>query len=246
MSLYSLKIGDKEFRVAIVDTEKAMKDGLAGKPRLGKDKGMLFNFKEPQNVTMNMQKMMHPIDMIFICGGLKVIDVRSMKPGDADTSCDDCLLVLEVRKGEGKGLEGLEVEINPEMHKALGHKGSYEDMHEADKKEKPKKEQPAVNIIINVGGITQPSMENMFKKGGSFKIYEDQVKAKKEAMQVLDDTGKILMNIVGGERIFSIKHTEKLVSLAKKVDLGEAKEEELGELMAEIIEVQNTQEPEYV
>jgi hypothetical protein len=46
-------------------------------------------------------------------------------------------------------------------------------------------------------------------------------------MQVLDDTGKVLMNIVGGERIFSIEHTEKLVALSKKVDRGEANEEEL-------------------
>jgi hypothetical protein len=31
-----------------------------------------------------------------------------------------------------------------------------------------------------------------------FKIYEDQVKSDANAMQVLDDTGKVLMNIVGG------------------------------------------------
>jgi hypothetical protein len=34
-------------------------------------------------------------------------------------------------------------------------------------------------------------------------------------MQVLDDTGKVLMNIVGGA-YFSIEHTEKLVALSKK------------------------------
>jgi hypothetical protein len=34
-------------------------------------------------------------------------------------------------------------------------------------------------------------------------------------MQVLDDTGKVLMNIVGGD-YFSIEHTEKLVALSKK------------------------------
>jgi hypothetical protein len=37
------------------------------------------------------------------------------------------------------------------------------------------------------------------------------------------------------ERIFSIEHTEKLVALSKKVDRGEANEEELGELMNQII-----------
>lgn len=77
-------------------------------------------------------------------------------------------------------------------------------------------------------------------------MYEDQVKASAHAMQVLDDTGKVLMNIVGGERIFSIAHTEELVSLSKKVDAGTATEEELGELMQKIIHKQNTQKPEYV
>jgi hypothetical protein len=34
-------------------------------------------------------------------------------------------------------------------------------------------------------------------------------------MQVLDDTGKVLMNIVW-RAYFSIEHTEKLVALSKK------------------------------
>jgi hypothetical protein len=42
--------------------------------------------------------------------------------------------------------------------------------------------------------------QSSFKSGGSFKIYEDQSDA--NAMQVLDDTGKVLMNIV--ERIFQL------------------------------------------
>jgi hypothetical protein len=37
-------------------------------------------------------------------------------------------------------------------------------------------------------------------------------------MQVLDDTGKVLMNI-GWRAYFSIEHTEKLVALSK-VDRG--------------------------
>lgn len=62
-------------------------------------------------------------------------------------------------------------------------------------------------------------------------------------MQVLDDTGKVLMNIRGGERIFSIPHTEQLIT---KVERGDAAPEQLGELMSKIIHIQNTQEPEYV
>ena len=54
------------------------------------------------------------------------------------------------------------------------------------------------------------------------------------------------MNIRGGERIFSIPHTEQLIAMAKKVERGDAAPEQLGELMSKIIYIQNTQEPEYV
>jgi hypothetical protein len=80
-----------------------------------------------------------------------------------------------------------------------------------------------VNIIVRVS--TVPENAKQLFKSGSFKIYEDQVKSDANAM-VLDDTGKVLMNIVGGERIFSIEHTEKLVALSKKRQ-REANEEEL-------------------
>jgi hypothetical protein len=45
-------------------------------------------------------------------------------------------------------------------------------------------------------------------------------------MQVLDDTGKVLMNIVGGERIFQLSTLRISGSFKKKVDRGEANEEE--------------------
>ena len=105
MKLYSLKIKDTVFKIAVVDDEKRMKKGLSGSPKLGKNKGLLFDFISPQLVVMNMQKMAYPIDMIFIGEDRKVIDVRTMRPGDIQTSCDDCRYVLEVNKGEGKSLE---------------------------------------------------------------------------------------------------------------------------------------------
>jgi hypothetical protein len=54
------------------------------------------------------------------------------------------------------------------------------------------------------------------------------------------------MNIVGGERIFSIEHTEEIIAMAKRIDRGDAKEEDLGKLMKKIINIQDTQEPQYV
>lgn len=84
------------------------------------------------------------------------------------------------------------------------------------------------------------------RQGGTIDMIEEDVSHKKDHMQVLDDAGVILMNLKGGERIFSIKHTKALVELAKKIDKGEAKEEELGKLMIKIIKIQDTQKPQYV
>jgi uncharacterized membrane protein (UPF0127 family) len=61
MSLYSLKIKDTEFKVAVISDPARMKEGLANKPALGKNKGMLFDFKKEQKVTMNMKDMNYPL-----------------------------------------------------------------------------------------------------------------------------------------------------------------------------------------
>lgn len=101
------------------------------------------------------------------------------------------------------------------------------------------------NLICNAR-IVPAQLQQRFKRGGSIQMYEEDVIAKKGFLQVLDDTGKVLMNIRGGERIFSIPHTEQLIAMAKKVARGDAAPEQLGELMSKIIYIQNTQEPEYV
>lgn len=261
MSLYTLKIGGTEFKVAVVSDPARMKEGLSGKPALGKNKGLLFDFGSEQDVTMNMKGMNYPLDMIFINMSREVIGVRTLMPGNFQTTMKNARFVLEVNKGEGSGMVGELISCTPELAKAVGmtpcqHAEGEEkeegEEHENSESEEEKEDEaeerdmskafPGLNIIVKItsGG------QKVFKQGGSFKIYEDQVKADSNAMQVLDDTGKVLMNIVGGERIFSIVHTEAIVALSKKVDRGEASEEELGELMKKIIHKQNTQKPEYV
>jgi len=237
MKLYSLKIKDSVFKVSVISDEKDMVEGLSGKPKLGEGKGLFFKFEEPQEVTMNMGGMLHPIDMIFIGKDFKVIGVEKMNIGSSPITVDKVHYVIEVNKGEGKDLKGEKMQMSRPLAEELGFKV-------IDKKDKVV-EMDDNNIIVRVSKIPE-SQKEKFKVGGTFKIWEEGVKAAKNAMQVLDDTGKVLMNIVGGERIFSIKHTESLIALAKKVDRGEADEEELGKLMAKIITIQNTQEPEYV
>lgn len=255
MSLYTLKIKGTEFKIAVISEPARMKEGLSGKPALGKNKGLLFDFKKEQSVTMNMKGMNYPIDMIFINAEREVIAVRTLQPGNFQTTVKNVRFVLEVNKDEGSGMVGELVSCTADLAKAVGMvpcSDKEEDTEhsegsdvEEEEEEGHDKGSPNLNIIVRISTVPD-NAKQLFKKGGSFKIYEDQVKSNTNAMQVLDDTGKVLMNIVGGERIFSIEHTEKLVALSKKVDRGEASEEELGRLMKEIIHKQNTQKPEYV
>lgn len=249
MKLFTVKIKDKEFRVLPVIDSEEMKKGLSGKPKLSTGKGMLFHFGEPQEITMNMVGMRYPLDMLFIDGERKVKSVKTMKIGLNEVTVEGVMCVLEVNKGEGKDLEGEELIPSEELVSFM--MSSMEDQSKDKEQEKEdthtEKEDPqgGFNIIVKITSMP-PSGKELFKKGGSFKIYEEDVKARQGAMQVLDDGGRILMNIDGGERIFSIEDTDNIVSLSKKIDSGEASEDELGKLMEEIVIRQNTQKPEYV
>jgi uncharacterized membrane protein (UPF0127 family) len=244
MILYSLKIDDKKFRVAVVSDEEAMRKGLSGPKKLKKGYGMLFDFKVSQKVTMTMKEMQHSIDMLFIDDSMKVIKAIGITPKAKDITVDNVRFVLEVNLGEGKGTLNKELKVCDRLKELL-------DLHADNNKNKTldkaldKPVTSSTNIIIRIE-TTPINMKEKFKRGGVIKIYEEDIKADRSKMQVLDDTGKVLMNIAGGERIFSIEHTNQLVELAQKVELGEATEEELGKLLADIIDIQNNQEAEYV
>jgi len=218
--LYSIKIGKKEFIVKPLSTSAEMRKGLSGAPRLGEDKGLFFLLQSPGEVTMNMGGMKHPIDMIFIGKDLEVKKVSTRVLGSKDITVQDIAYVLEVRANSGKGLEGEKVNF-----------GRHADKFIAEEDGAPE------NIIISA---------ESYRGGGVITFKEDKVTAKSGQMQVLDHDGKVLMNIKGGERIFSIEHTNSLVTLSKKVEEGKADPKELGKLMGEILHTQNTQKPEYV
>jgi uncharacterized membrane protein (UPF0127 family) len=67
---------------------------------------MLFDFKKEQKVTMNMKDMNYPLDMIFINMSKEVVAVRSLKPGNFETSVEGVRFVLEVNKDEGGTCRG--------------------------------------------------------------------------------------------------------------------------------------------
>ena len=67
-------------------------------------------------------------------------------------------------------------------------------------------------------------------------------------MHVIGSDGEVQMTIEGGERIFSIKNTQKLVALAKKAYESKSDEDykKLGKAAFNFLHTQDTNTPEYV
>jgi len=231
MALFGVTVGGKKFDVVIVSSSKDMRKGLSGLDKLGKNKGMLFDLGGSRAVTMNMNEMSFSIDILFIDKEGKVTEVHEMKASYPEVSVEDARFVLEVAKGQGSDLEGKSLKLS---------KLAKIEIFGDDEEELEK------NVIIDKAEVVNEDVREKFKKGGKISIKEDIVKADLDAMQVLDHEGNVLMNITGGERIFSREHTEKIVDLAKKIETGEEDEEALGKFISEVVEIHNTQEPQYV
>lgn len=99
----TIKIGDKEYDVAIADNAEARKKGLEPYTYLKKDEGMLFVFEEESTEYFTMKNCGIDLDIIFIDDDGEVIEVKTVQAYDPDpVTCDDPYsLVLEVNAGSG-------------------------------------------------------------------------------------------------------------------------------------------------
>ena len=87
------------------------------------------------------------------------------------------------------------------------------------------------------------------KKDGTIEMAEGGVVTPIDgAMQILDENGKVQGNIQGDERIFSRKHTARLMELASTAAKTKSNNDykKLGMAMMRMIEKQDTQKQEYV
>lgn len=216
MRIIEATIGGKRLKLALAETEEERVKGLSGTKKLKQNAGMLFVFDDEQDVEFNTADMNYTIDMLFFNEDWKVIRYELASPGDKLFKAKDTKYVLELNGGTLSVIEGIILEPDEDTLDLLEGK----------------------NVII-------PGMEK-FKSGGRITTKKGMVEANQDEMQVLDDLGTILMNIKGGERIFSRIHTDNLVKLAEKVSKGEANPKELGTMMKEYINIQDNQDPEYV
>jgi len=237
MKTFNVEFEDTKLKILVPETHEEMKKGLSGRRRMGSGLGMLFIFEESGPMTMNMYDMEFPLHMIFFNDDWEIIDREIMKPKEDIHVEDNVKYVLEVNKNVLS-----DVKVGDELEPDSDAFENY--LRKLNRKRKNQNSTPT-NIIVS---ITQECMDkhHMLRRGGKIKPVVKDVELKQEHMQVLDDEGTILMNIKGGERIFSRKHTDMLIKMALDVKEGRASKTELGKLMAEIIEIQDNQEPEYV
>ena len=252
MKVFKTKLRGKEFKLAVATTDKERKKGLSNTTNLKKGAGMLFVFDKEQDVTFNTKKMNYTIDMLFLDEEWNVMEYV-IGYQDREMGSQGIKYVIEVNSGELPAQAGTNLKPEEDLMKYIDEldqpdKEEKEVDNVSEEKEEEKEEKPkAKNIIISRVADKEEKELEIFKRGGKvINPVEDKIKSKEGFMQVLDDTGTILMNIEGGERIFSRIHTKKLVESAKKVKRGEMTEEKFGIIIKEILDIQDNQNPDYV
>jgi len=112
--LVKIAIGDKTFTVEIAKTEEEKEIGLSNRESLDNNKGMLFVFDEPDEVSFWMKDTLIPLDIIFINDELEVISVHQGVPNSEEPMSEmNVSFVLEVNVNSGIK-PGDELDLSPE------------------------------------------------------------------------------------------------------------------------------------
>lgn len=91
--------------------------------------------------------------------------------------------------------------------------------------------------------------QNSGIKPGDIVEFNNQTETESEGeLQILGSNGEVQAVLQGGERIFSIKNTKTLVSLAQRAyeSKSDSDYKALGRKIFEYMKIQNEREPEYV
>lgn len=97
--------------------------------------------------------------------------------------------------------------------------------------------------------VLETNANSGIKVGDEFEIEDEDVDEEEVSkMYIIGLDGNPQFELIGGERIFSRIHTRKLIKLAKRANKSKKDSDykKLGKTLFNIIEIQNTQEPEYV
>lgn len=216
-TLFEISIKNEIFYVAVADTEETRYKGLSGLAKLGTHKGMLFVFPTAEKMQMVMRDMNFSLDFLFLNEAWEIIDMGSLAQDSKGYISPDVPCNLVLELPKGT-IERLQLKANDVI-------------------------KPEIPLMSLTNAIKK------FKDGGRFeiigekeyKIKEDDIKAEPGKLQILNQHGEVVANIEHGSRIFSRPHTKELIKRFKKGDkIG------LAELMVNILDIQDNQEPDYV
>ena len=100
----NLKIGKKNFKVYVAESEEDKVKGLKGVKKLKKGHGLVMKWDDPQDTVITMKGMSMPIGVVFAKGG-KVLEVKEALVDQPDIMIRDASdLVFE---GNMKELTGI-------------------------------------------------------------------------------------------------------------------------------------------
>lgn len=100
--MITISINNKEYKVKEARTEEQRRKGLQGIESLPENEGMLFYFDPPQEVSMWMEDVDIPLDIIFFNDDQEAILVQEGKPNDKKLiTSQDVAFVLELNKDSG-------------------------------------------------------------------------------------------------------------------------------------------------
>ena len=217
MALLPININGKEFKVAVANTDEQRSNGLSGKRRIGKYKGMLFIFPKAVRMNMIMRDMNFGLDFLFLDEEWNIVHMGSLDKDSLNGIYPEepCHMVLELAQGTIANLN-----LNERS-----------------------KVSPSDNVDTQLSGVKKFEHGGTFEMIGD-KIYEvkgDDIEVDDSKIQILNSDGEVVVNIDNGSRIFSREHTADLIKKFKKGDTIE-----LAEAMIGIIDIHHKQKSEYV
>ena len=102
----TVTIKDKQWQVYLATTPQELARGLGGLPGIPPGTGMLFDAGVEQFIRVTTIPMLFPLDVLWISGELKVVDIgRNIPPGYLLTPEAPARYFLEVNAGETEGIE---------------------------------------------------------------------------------------------------------------------------------------------
>ena len=116
MKKIKINIANKSYTVELAETAEDHELGLQDIEQLPKDKGMLFVFDEPQDVSFWMKDTYIPLDLAFLNEDLEVTQVFKGIPESEELMEGFAAYVLEVNSWSGIKI-GDELNFEPEDRK---------------------------------------------------------------------------------------------------------------------------------